>query len=46
MTVSQQILGIIAKQVLDKHKVSKDKIFHVGLSGGGMLTKTYTERAT
>lgn len=45
MTVSQKILDIISKQVVEKHKVSKDKIFLGGLSGGGMQTITYTERA-
>jgi hypothetical protein len=45
MTVSQQILDYVAKQIVDKYKVSKDKIFLGGLSGGGMQTITYTERA-
>jgi hypothetical protein len=45
MTIAQQMLDTIAKQIVDKHKVSKDKIFLGGLSGGGMQTITYTERA-
>ena len=45
MTVSQRLLDTIAKQVVDKHKVSKDRIVLGGLSGGGMQTITYTERA-
>lgn len=45
MTVAQRVLDTIAKQVVDKHKVSKDKIFLGGLSGGGMQTITYAERA-
>jgi len=45
MTVSQQLLDTIAKQIVDKHKISKDKIFLGGLSGGGMQTITYAERA-
>jgi hypothetical protein len=45
MTLSQRLLDIIAKQVVDKHKVSKDRIILGGLSGGGMQTITYTERA-
>lgn len=45
MTVSQDLLNAIAKQIVDKHKVSKEKIFLGGLSGGGMQTITYTERA-
>jgi len=45
MTVSQQLLDTIAKQIVDKHTVSKDKIFLGGLSGGGMQTITYAERA-
>ena len=45
MSVSQKVLNTIAKQIVDTHKVSKDKIFLGGLSGGGMQTITYTERA-
>lgn len=45
MTVSQKILDVIAKQVVEKYKVPKDRIFLGGLSGGGMQTITYTERA-
>jgi hypothetical protein len=45
MTVSHRLLDTIAKQVVDKHKVSKDRIVLGGLSGGGMQTITYTERA-
>ncbi len=45
MSVSQKVLNTIAKQIVETHKVSKDKIFLGGLSGGGMQTITYTERA-
>lgn len=45
MTVAQQLLDTIAKQIVNKHKISKDKIFLGGLSGGGMQTITYAERS-
>jgi hypothetical protein len=45
MTVSQKIVDTIAKQIIDKHQVSKDKIVIGGLSGGGMQAITYAERA-
>ncbi|MDO7849955.1 hypothetical protein Q5H92_26585 [Hymenobacter sp. M29] len=45
MTVSQKILDIVAKQIVEKYQVPKDRIFLGGLSGGGMQTITYTERA-
>ncbi len=45
MTVAQRLLDTIAKQIVDKHKISKNKIFLGGLSGGGMQTITYAERA-
>jgi hypothetical protein len=45
MTIAQQLLDAIAKQVVAEHKVSKDNIVLGGLSGGGMQTITYAERA-
>lgn len=45
MNISQKALDIIAKQLVDKYKVPKENIFLGGLSGGGMQTITYTERA-
>jgi len=45
MTVSQKIVDTIARQLVDNYKVSKDKIFLGGLSGGGMQAITYAERA-
>lgn len=45
MSVSQKLLNTIAKKIVETHKVSKDKIFLGGLSGGGMQTITYAERA-
>jgi hypothetical protein len=45
MTIAQRVIDTIAKQVVDKYKVSKNNLFLGGLSGGGMQAITYAERA-
>ncbi|MFD2718099.1 hypothetical protein ACFST9_05195 [Hymenobacter monticola] len=45
MNVAQGVVDKIAKQLVDKYHVSKGNIFLGGLSGGGMQTLTYAERA-
>lgn len=45
MKTEQKFIDRISKEVVEKYKISKEKIFMGGLSGGGMLTITYAERA-
>lgn len=45
MNTEQRFIDRISREVVEKYKISKEKIFMGGLSGGGMLTITYAERA-
>lgn len=45
MTIEQKFLDRIAKDVVEKHHISKDKIAIGGLSYGGMLGIKYAEMA-
>lgn len=45
MTIEQKFLDRIAKEVVEKHKISKDNIAIGGLSYGGMLGIKYAEMA-
>jgi len=40
-----KLLDTIFKQIVEKHKIPKDKFIIGGFSGGGMLALTYTEKA-
>ncbi len=45
METEQAFLDRISKEMTEKYKISKNEIIIGGLSGGGMLAITYTERA-
>lgn len=40
-----KFLDTVFKQVVDKYKIPKDKFILGGLSGGGMISLSYTEKA-
>lgn len=42
---AHNFLDAIFKQVVEEYKIPKDKFFLGGLSGGGMVSLTYTEKA-
>jgi hypothetical protein len=45
MTIAQKIIDTVARQLVDKYELPRNNIFLGGLSGGGMQTILYTERA-